>query len=94
LGVTSLGPAEEEDVGLGAMELVVDPSSRLLHTESSPFLCYEVRYGFGEKSIAGNLLVDLLGEEDMAILIVIVHVLVGVLDLIGVVGHSNFNEVL
>lgn len=38
LGVGILGPAEEEDVGLGAVKLVVDPAARLLDTDGSPFL--------------------------------------------------------
>jgi hypothetical protein len=51
-------------------------------------------YIFGEEPAAGEFLVGIFGEDDMAILVVVVHVLVGVLDLVGVVHHSNFNEII
>lgn len=51
-------------------------------------------YIFSEEPAAGEFLVGVLGEDDMAILVVVVHVLVGVLDLVGVVHHSNFNEII
>lgn len=38
LWVCVFGSSEEEDVWFGSMEFVVDPSSGLLDSESSPFL--------------------------------------------------------
>lgn len=38
LGITILGSPEEQDMGLGLVDLVVDPSSRLLHAEGAPLL--------------------------------------------------------
>ena len=44
-------------------------------------------YRFGEESSPGSLFVDISGEDDMSILVVVVHVLVGVLDFVRVVRH-------
>ena len=51
-------------------------------------------YSFGEKSTTRKFAEDILGEDDMPILIGIVHVLVAVLDFVWVVRHSNFNEII
>lgn len=72
---------------LRAVEFVVVPSSGLLDSQSSPFLDNDRRYGFSEETAAGDLLIDIAGEDDMTVLIVVVVILVGVLDFIRVMRH-------
>ena len=69
------------------MDFVVYPSPRLLDPHSPPFLNKDRRYAFGEEPAPGSLLVDISGEDDMAILVVVIHVLIGGLDFVRVVRH-------
>jgi hypothetical protein len=46
-------------------------------------------YILGEYSVAGHSPVDVLGEDDVPVLVVLVVVLVGVLYFLGVVGHAK-----
>ena len=47
---------------------------------------------FCKNAISGHLTVDVLGKNDVPVFVMVVHVLVRVLNLVGVVGHSNTNE--
>jgi hypothetical protein len=88
LRVGAFGSPEEEDVGLWFVDFVVDPTSGLLNADASPL-------GLGkELSFVGDFLVDLLGEDDVAILVEVIEVLLGVLDFAGVVRHNiNINSI-
>lgn len=58
------------------------PSSGLLYSDTSPLI-------LSEKFVSVDFFVDISGEDDVTIFIVVVLVLVGVLDLVWVVGHLN-----
>ena len=64
------------------MDLVMDPSSRLLNSKVAPLL-------FEEESIARHLFVGGSWKEHVSIFVVIVLVLLRVLDLIWEMRHSN-----
>ena len=83
LRVGALGPPEEEDVGFGFVYIVVGPPSGLLHSQGSPFVLSE------KLAFVGDFPVDLLGEDDVSVLVVVVEVLFGVLYFGGVVGHDD-----
>lgn len=44
-------------------------------------------YRLGQEASSCHFLVDFLGEDDMAVLIDVVHVFIGILDFLGVVRH-------
>ena len=46
----------------------------------------------GENAVSGHFTVDVFGEDDMSILVVIVHVFVRVFNLVGIVWHSNLTN--
>ena len=48
-------PSEEENEGLGLVDFVVDPATRLLHSEIAPLF-------FVEEASAGHVTVDGLGQ--------------------------------
>ena len=50
------------------------------------------KYRLIEESSPRDFLVDVFGEQHMSVLVVVIEVLIGVLDFIGVVRHSKFNE--
>lgn len=50
-------------------------------------------YRLSKQPTPGHFLINLSGQYDMAILIIIVHIFVGVLDLVGIVGHSNSYQI-
>lgn len=52
-------PPEEENVGFGAVNGVVDPTTGLLHTYGAPL-------GFGEETTLGKMFRDVLGKNDMS----------------------------
>ena len=78
--VGPLSASEEEDEGLRLVDLVVRPAARLLDPDASPF-------HLGKDSAARDLLVDLLGEDNVSVFVEVIGVFVGVLDLSGVVRH-------
>ena len=92
LGVGSLGSSEEKDVRFWSMKLVVTPASGLLNSQSSPFLGIIGNYVFCEETASGYFLVDIFRQDDMAELVVVVHVLVRIFDFVGVVWHLNNND--
>ena len=78
--VSAEGPPEEQDEGLGLVDLVVDPSTRLLNSERSPLL-------FEQQAVTRHVSIDGLGQKHVTILILIVLVLFGVLNLVREVRH-------
>ena len=68
---------------LRLMDLVVRPPSRLLYAECAPLLLAQ------QLPLGQDLLVDLLGKHNVAVLVPLVVVLVGVLDFAGIVRHKN-----
>ena len=84
LRVGSLGSSEKQYMWLGFVDLVVDPSSGLLDSDVSPLRFRE------QFTLVGYFFVDFLGQDDVAVLVEIVEVLLGVLDLAGVVRHNIY----
>ena len=78
--ISAQRPAEQQDKGLRLMDFIVDPASRLLDTEGAPFLLQK-------ESTAGHGSVDGLGQEDVAVLELVILILLAVLDLVGEVRH-------
>lgn len=62
---------------------------RLLSTPTS----YQ-NYRFSEKSAPGHFFVGVFRQDDMSIFVVIVGVFIRVFDFVGIMRHSNFNEIL
>ena len=73
-------PSEQQDEGLGLVDLVVHPAAALGHSDRAPL-------HFVQEAAARNLLIDLLGEQNVPVLIEVIGVLLGVLDLVGEVRH-------
>eukprot|EP01084_Bolivina_argentea_P009397 17551_1 len=69
-----LGAAAEEDMGLGLVDHVVDPTGALLQTDLAPLVLLH-------QAVAGDVAGDLLGEDGVAVLVLVVEVLVAVEDL-------------
>ena len=63
------------------MDFVVNPSSRLLDSQVSPF-------SLSEEFVLGDALEDVFRECDMSVLVVVVLVLVGVFDFLWEVRHA------
>lgn len=82
VGVGTDRAPKQQDEGLGLVDLVVHPAAGLLHAEGAPLV-------FGEETLLGHLLEDVLGKEHVAILVDIVLVLLGVLDLFWKMWHSK-----
>ena len=76
LWVGSQGAAEEEDVRLRAVDGVMDPAAGLLHSDATPL-------ALGEEAVLGEGLGQVLGEDDVPVLVVLVGVLFGVFDAVG-----------
>ena len=87
IGVCPEGSSEEEDEGLWFMYFVVDPSSRLLDSDGSPLL-------LDQESPTLDLLVDVLGQEDVPVFEEVVLVFLRVFYLVRKVGHvfSKYSE--
>lgn len=83
-GVGANGPAEEENVGLGPVYFVVLPAARLLDAQGAPLVLGE------ELALGLDLLENVLGKDDVAVLVVGVAVLLGVLNFAGVVRHQLY----
>lgn len=83
LWISANGSSEQQNMRLRFMKLIMHPSSWLLDTNSSPLI-------FWQQFVSGNLFVDISGEDDMTIFVVIVLVLVWVFDFVWVVGHFEF----
>jgi hypothetical protein len=67
--------AEEQDVGLWAVDLIVDPAAGLHDAEAAPL-------GLGKQTRrVGKALGNVAGEQDMAVLVHVVRVAVRVLNL-------------
>ena len=82
VGIGSERAAEEENEGLGLVDLVVDPASRLLDSEASPL-------ALRKQSSSWDLLVDGLRQQHVAVLVEGVVVLLAVLDIVRVVRHRS-----
>jgi hypothetical protein len=76
-----LGPSEQKNMRLRFVDFIVGPSSRLHDAEGSP-LSFTHQF-----ALVGNLLVDVLGKHDMAVLVEVIAVLIGVLNLSRIVRH-------
>ena len=74
------GSSKEEDEGFGLMDLVVDPSSALGHTDSTPFV-------LGQESASWNAFVDILWQENVSVLVEVITVFLRVLNLVWEVWH-------
>lgn len=66
------------------MSLEVDPASRLLYAKLPPLILSE------KLTLVIHLLEDLFGENDMAVLIVVITIFFRVLDLGGIVRHKYY----
>lgn len=82
--VCPLRSSKKEDVWLRFVDLVVNPSARLLHSDAAPLGLVE------QLSLIGDFLVDLLGEDDMPVLIVVVEIFLGILYFGGIVRHNYY----
>lgn len=83
VGIGALGAPEEQDVGFGLMDFIVVPAAGLLDAEGAPL-------AFGENfALVGDLAGDFLGQDDVAVLVVVVVVLVGIFDFSRVMRHLN-----
>ena len=71
-------------MGFWFVYLIVRPSPRLLYSNASPLWLRE------QLALMRHLLVDFLGEHDMTIFVVIIIVLFGILDLVGIVRHIDY----
>ena len=71
-------------MGLRLVDHVVDPASRLLHAEAAPFV-------LAQESAARHLLEEGFGQEDVAILVLIVFVFLAVLDFVWKIRHGSQN---
>eukprot|EP01084_Bolivina_argentea_P009396 17550_1 len=76
-----LGAAAEEDMGLGLVDHVVTPADGLLHAEHAPL-------GLVHEAAAGDVAGEVLGEDDVAVLKLVVVVLLAVEDL-GLQLHDD-----
>lgn len=83
LWVSSFGSSEEENVRFRSVNFVVRPASALLHAKRAPLR-------FVHDAIARHFLKSVLGQNHMAVLVVVIHVLVAVLDFFRIVRHSSF----
>ena len=66
--------AEHEDVGLGLVDHVVHPPDGLLHAELAPLILVH-------QHVAGDVAAVLLREDDVAVLVLVVEILLRVEDL-------------
>lgn len=64
------------------MDFIVRPSSRLLYAKCAPLLLAQ------QLPLRQDLLVNLLGKHNVTILVPLIVVLVGVLDITGIVRHK------
>lgn len=87
LRVRTEGPAEQQDVRLRAVDGVVLPAPRLLDADAPPLR-------FAQEALLGEGLGQLLGENDVPLLVVLVRVLLGVFDPIGAAAHGCSPSVL
>ena len=62
------------------MNLIMNPSTRLLNTEGAPLV-------LRKQALLWHLLEDVLGKEYVAVLVDVVLVLLGVLDLLWEMWH-------
>ena len=76
LWVGSQGAAKEEDVRLRPVDGVMDPAAGLLYSDATPL-------ALGEEAVLGEGLGQVLGEDDVPVLVVLVGVLFGVFDAVG-----------
>lgn len=68
VGVSTYGPPKQQDKGLGLVNFIVNPAAGLLNAEGAPLvLC--------EQSLLRHLLENVLGQQDVPILIYIVLIL-------------------
>jgi len=86
LRVCAEGPPEQQDEGLRVVDLVVDPPARLLHANLAPLVLQQ-------ETLGRQLLVELAGQQNVAVLILIVLILLAVFNVVGEVRH-NFLLVL
>lgn len=80
-GTTRKRSAEEKHVTFWTVNHVVNPSGRLLNTETSPL-------GLRHEPILGNEFGDLLGDMDVTILELLVLVLVRIVEIVRSGRHS------
>merc|ERR1719174_981576 len=86
--VRAEGPAEEEDVGLGLVDLVVVPAAALRDAKASPLLLtQQARLAIVVMVQLVHLLRYRLRKDNMTIFIHVIVVLVRVLDLVRIVRH-------
>lgn len=62
------------------MQFVMGPTAGLLHSQCTPL-------AFRKQAASRHFLVDVLREEDVSVLIDVVHVFVGVFNFVGVMRH-------
>lgn len=67
------------------MNLIVNPSSGLLYSNAPPLSLTE------QFSFIGNFLIDLLGENDMPVLVVVVKIFFRILYFRGIVRHNDYS---
>ena len=68
------------------MNFIVDPSPRLLYSECSPFAFRE------QFSFVGYPLVDVLGQNDVPVLIILVTVFFRILNFGGIMRHIDYSK--
>lgn len=78
------GASEEEDMGLGLVRHVMNPSLALLDSHVSPL-------GLGHEMRLGNKLGEILGEHDVPVLELVVVVLVAVVDVLARHGGGRLS---
>lgn len=76
LRVGAQGAAEEEDVRFRPVDGIMDPAAGLLHSDAAPLALVE-------EAVLGEGLGQVLGEDDVPVLVVLVGVLFGVFDAVG-----------
>merc|ERR1719203_1149980 len=85
-GVGPEGTAEEQDVRLRPVELVVRPTTALCHAEAAPLILLKEPFPLRELV---HLFRHGLRQDHMTIFIPIVLVLLRILDLVWVVRHCD-----